>query len=157
MKVIFKGNLTPHFTIDEYAVGNTDDVHLTEDAYTFALILEHTRVDAGLRFYVNSWCRSYKLNKAVGGVSSSNHLRGCACDFHLTNKVTRARFIKIVKIFKRWCREYGVVGEAGIYSNFIHLGIQSPTQIAINNNKFIQWDGRKAGPLIFNNIREVLD
>lgn len=157
MNIIFKGNLTPHFSADEYSIGNTENINLTSDAYTFAQILEQTRVEAGLKFFVNSWCRSYKLNKAVGGVSSSNHLRGCACDFHLTQKITRARFIKIVKIFKRWCDEYGVKGEAGIYNDFIHLGIQSKTQIAINNNKFIQWDGRKAGPLIYNNIKELLD
>lgn len=156
MNIIFKGNLTPHFSAAEYSIGNNENITLTQDAYLFAWILEDTRVDVGMKFYVNSWCRSYKLNKAVGGVSSSNHLRGCACDFHLTQKVTRKKFIKIVKAFKANCKKHGVVGEAGLYNDFIHLGIQSPTQLAINNGKFIQWD-KRTGVMIYNNIVEVLD
>ena len=152
----FKGRLTPHFTSEEYSIGNTEDCTLTEDAYTFALILEKTRVNVGLRFYVNSWYRTQKLNKAVGGITSSNHLRGCACDFHLTQKITRKKFIKIANTFKMYCKESGLVGEAGIYNDFIHLGIQNETQKAINGYKFIQWDGR-SGELIYNNIAEVAE
>lgn len=152
----FTGNLTPHFTSAEYSTGNTGDVILTEESYRFAWILENTRVDVGLKFFVNSWYRSYKLNKALGGISSSNHLRGCACDFHLSTKITRKKFIKIVKIFKLHCAANGVIGEAGIYNDFIHLGIQNETQKAVNGYKFIQWDGR-TGTLIYNNIAEVLD
>lgn len=156
MNIIFKGNLTPHFSAAEYSIGNKENITLTQDSYLFCWILEDTRVDVGMKFYVNSFCRSYKLNKEVGGVSSSNHLRGCACDFHLTQKVTRKKFIKIVKAFKANCKKHGVVGEAGLYNDFIHLGIQSPTQLAINNGKFIQWD-KRTGVMIYNNIVEVLD
>lgn len=152
----FKGRLTPHFTSEEYCTGNTSDCILTEESYTFAQILEKTRVEVGLRFYVNSWYRSAKLNKKLGGITSSNHLRGCACDFHLSNKVTRKKFITIVNIFKKHCKAAGLVAEAGLYNDFIHLGIQNETQKAVNGYKFIQWDGR-TGTLIYNNILEVLD
>ncbi len=152
--IIFKGNLTKHFSAAEYSVGCDGNVYLTEDAYIFAQCLEEARTNVGLKFYVNSWYRTSKLNKAVGGISSSNHLRGCACDFHLTQKITRKRFIKIVKAFKAACTARGKVAEAGLYNDFIHLGIQNPTQLAVNENKFIQWDER-TGTRVFNNIIEL--
>ena len=155
--IIFKGNLTKHFSASEYAVGCGDaNVYLTEDAYIFAQALEETRSAVGLKFYVNSWYRTTKLNKAVGGISSSNHLRGCACDFHLTQKITRKRFIKIVTEFKTACKKRGVIPEAGLYNDFIHLGIQNPTQAVVNGNKFSQWDER-TGTSVFNNIIELQD
>lgn len=152
----FKGRLTDHFSSEEYSKDCKGDVYLTRDAYQFCLVLEATRKDVGLKFYVNSFYRTPELNKEKGGISSSNHLRGCACDFHLTNKVTRSRFIKIVKSFKKHCKAAGVIGEAGLYDNWIHLGIQNETQRAINDNKFIQWDFR-GGKKIYNNILELKD
>ena len=152
----FKGNLTKHFSGAEYSVGCDGNVYLTEEAYLFAQALEATRVKVGLKFYVNSWYRTAKLNKAVGGISSSNHLRGCACDFHLTQKITRKRFIKIVQIFKAEATMRGKVAEAGLYNDFIHLGFQNDTQLAVNGNKFIQWDERGETRL-YNNIIELQD
>lgn len=153
----WQGNLTKHFSASEYTVSCPDsDANLNENAYIFAMILEATRSDIGLRFYVNSYFRTPAANKAVNGISSSNHLRGCACDFHLTNAITRKRFIKIVKCFKKHCKKHGVVGEAGLYKDFIHLGIQSETQKAVNGGKFIQWDER-TGERIYNNILELQD
>ena len=39
--IIFKGNLTKHFSASEYAVGCGDaNIYLTEDAYIFAQALE---------------------------------------------------------------------------------------------------------------------
>lgn len=155
--IIWKNNLTPHFSAAEYFPQYREqNTYLTEESYLFARILEETRVDVGLRFYVNSWYRTQAQNKAVGGISSSNHLRGCAADIHTKNKITRKRFIKIVLAFKKNCRKHGRVGEAGLYENFIHLGIQSETQKAVNGGKFIQWDER-TGERIYNNILEVQD
>lgn len=154
--IIFKGNLTKHFSQYEYALGCEGNVYLTEEAYIFAEILEETRSKVGLKFFVNSWYRTAKLNKQVGAISSSNHLRGCACDFHLTQKITRKRFIKIVKIFKSEAVKRGKVAEAGLYNEFIHLGIQNPTQLVLNEGKFIQWDER-SGERVYNNIIELQD
>ena len=154
--IVFKGHLTKHFSGSEYSVGCEGNVYLTEDAYIFAQALEATRSRVGWKFYVNSWYRTYKQNKAVGGISSSNHLKGCACDFHLTQKITRKRFIKIVEIFKSECKARGKIAEAGLYNNYIHLGVQNETQIAVNEGKFIQWDDR-TGTRVFNNIIELQD
>ena len=154
--IIFRGNLTKHFSSAEYSTGCTGNVYLTEEAYLFAQALEATRSKVGLKFYVNSWFRSSKLNKEVGGIASSNHLRGCACDFHLTQKITRKRFIKIVQIFKAEAKARGKVAEAGIYENFIHLGFQNDTQLAVNGGKFIQWDDR-GKDRVYNNIIELMD
>jgi len=155
MSIKFKGRLTPHFTAEEYSTG-VEDAVLTRESYLFAWVLEDTRAEVGLKFYVNSWYRTKKLNESVGGIPTSNHLRGCACDFHLTNKVTRARFVKIVKAFKRYCKQYKVVGEAGIYDTFIHLGFQNEAQIRANGGKFVQWDFRN-GHELYDNIEELKD
>ena len=43
MSIIFKGNLTDHFTADDYAINQTSNVTLTQESYEHALMLEEFR------------------------------------------------------------------------------------------------------------------
>lgn len=142
--VKWKGNLTKHFTLEEYTVGNAKNATLTitERAYHFAMLLEEFRVWLGRPMTVTSWKRSEALNKSVGGISTSNHLTGTACDWHTNIPITQEKFIKYAKKWKKICKAHGFVGEAGLYTWGMHLGIQNDKQAKANGNKFFHWDTR---------------
>ena len=142
--VKWKGNLTKHFTLEEYTVGNSPNATLTitERAYQFAELLEIFRDWLGRPMTVTSWKRSEALNKKVGGIATSNHLTGTACDWHTNIEITQEKFIKYAKKWKKICKAHGFVGEAGLYEWGMHLGIQSDKQAKANGNKFFHWDSR---------------
>ena len=142
--VKWKGNLTKHFTIEEYTVGNapTATLTITERAYHFAMLLEEFRVWLDRPMIVTSWKRSEALNKKVGGISTSNHLTGTACDWHTNITITQEKFIKYAKKWKKICKKHGFVGEAGLYTWGMHLGIQNTKQAKANGEKFFHWDSR---------------
>ena len=137
MAVKVTGNLTEHFTIAEYAVSNpTSVVDISPRALKFARLLEKFRVKVKRVMTVTSWFRTEAVNKKVGGISTSNHLKGTACDFHFAVTCTQKMFIKYAKMWKEICEDAGVVGEAGLYSWGMHLGIQTYSK------KFTHWDSR---------------
>jgi hypothetical protein len=141
--ITLKGNLTEHFTQKEYNINNSKDPFITHDAFIFALCLENFRVWVKRTMVVTSWFRSYQVNKKLGGISSSNHTKGTACDFHFKNfDVDRDRFIKYATKWAGICKARGKTGEAGLYSWGIHFGIQTETQELANNHKFYHWDCR---------------
>ena len=142
--VRWSGNLTKHFTLEEYYIGNSPSASLTitKRAYLFARLLEKFRVWLDKPMIVTSWKRSKSLNKRVGGISTSNHLTGCAADWHISVKITEAMFIKYAKRWKQICIAAGVVGEAGLYTWGVHFGIQNDAQVKANGGKFVNWDSR---------------
>lgn len=84
-------NLSEHFTLQEATASQKakligDDNQPNEDQlrqmkYT-AEQMEKVRAALGdVPIRINSWFRSYAVNKAVGGVSSSQHAKGEAVDF----------------------------------------------------------------------------
>ncbi len=137
MSVKVTGNITNHFTIDEYAIANPKStVDISPEALKFARLLEKFRVKVKRRMIVTSWLRTPATNKKVGGIATSNHLKGTACDFHFNVKLTEKMFIKYAKMWKEICEDNGVVGEAGLYSWGMHLGVQTYSK------KFFHWDTR---------------
>lgn len=134
--VKWSGNLTPHFTLAEYAVNQTGIVKITQDAYEHALIMEEFRVKRGRALKVNAWYRTPAYNKGVSQhPTTSNHLTGCATDegYNYTLK----EFLADAKLFKQICEEHHVVGECGLYSWGAHWG----THIKYSK-KFYNWDSR---------------
>jgi putative chitinase len=84
-------NLSKHFTLDEATFSATavsrglenmpDSVQLGRMKYT-ATKMEIVRTVLGNHpIKINSWFRGPEVNKAVGGVSTSQHSRGEAVDF----------------------------------------------------------------------------
>ena len=49
-------------------------------------------VGGGLPIYINSGYRSVAVNRAVGGVATSNHLTGCAADIRCTGLEQALRY-----------------------------------------------------------------
>lgn len=89
-------NLTEHFTLSELTasrtaalrhIDNTPSVPVILNlAALSSLILEPLRVAYGKPLYINSGYRCMQLNQAVGGVSNSYHLTGCAADIRITSR-----------------------------------------------------------------------
>lgn len=137
------GNLTEHFTSREYTKVDGDQVcYLDRDAMLQANMLEEFRVWLKRPMIVTSWYRTEKANKMAGGISTSNHLRGCATDWHTNIEITSSKFIKYAKKWKAICKKHNVVGEAGLYKWGIHFGYQNANQVKINGGKFFNWDSR---------------
>lgn len=93
-------NLTPNFTLKELiesptakklGIDNTPtEEHLANMKYVCEKILEPARAHFGKPVTVNSCYRGPALNKAIGGSSSSQHMKGEAVDFEIkgvTNKI----------------------------------------------------------------------
>ena len=87
------GQLTPHFSVEEFARSATADRLGIANRVPAALIphlktlcevvLEPLRAFAGKPIVISSGYRCPALNQAVGGASQSQHLRGEAADLHL--------------------------------------------------------------------------
>ena len=144
MTVVWKGNLTEHFTLAEYTINNpkTATIPITEDSYLQVMMIEELRQMTGYPIYVNAFYRSPELNKKVGGIPTSNHVRGCATDIHFSFSLTEREAILIMRLWKYITSSHGVVGEAGLYSWGLHLGYQSDEQVKVNKGKFFNWDSR---------------
>lgn len=150
-KVVWKNKLTKHFSLPEYYVGNPSNAtcYLTKSAYLHARMLEEFRVWLDKTMVVTSWYRTPAYNKSVGGIANSNHLTGCATDWHTTTKITKAVFIRYAKQWNKICKKHGVVGEAGLYNWGMHLG----SSITYSKS-FSHWDSR-SGKQINNPFSEL--
>jgi hypothetical protein len=92
--------VTMHFTIEElYAsdtakrlgINNKPDIqHVINLVYLAAYILEPLRVAMNEPIKIGSGFRSQSLNKAVGGVYNSQHMKGQAADIRTVENTTMA-------------------------------------------------------------------
>ena len=146
--------ITEHFTSKEYGQNCAGDLYFSSEARLFYITLEKFRKWLRRKMFITSGYRTAELNKRFGGVPNSNHLRGCAADWHCNIKITEEKFIKYAKVWARFCYEAGTVGEAGLYNNFVHFGFQSESQKKTNHNKFIEWDSR-SGKTVLNAFPEL--
>ena len=85
--------ITEHFTVEEFERSSTADRLGIDNRVPAALlpnlktlcevVLEPLRAYAGKPIVISSGYRCPALNRAVGGASQSQHLRGEAADLHL--------------------------------------------------------------------------
>ena len=150
MSIYFKGTkVSKHFTAAEYNHDNSKDVFMTDVSLVFIDCIEEFREWTGKSIYVTSWFRDPAVNKACGGISTSNHLTGTAMDFYFKdqNMADEIRFIRRAIKWGEIVKAHGYVGEAGLYKGFYHFGIQNPSQAAANGNKFMHWDSRSGSQI----------
>jgi zinc D-Ala-D-Ala carboxypeptidase len=84
-------NLTDHFTMEEFIVSQTasrmgidntpNSARVRGNLTRTAQLMERIRDALGHPIIVTSGYRSPALNRAVGGVATSAHVEGLACDF----------------------------------------------------------------------------
>ena len=102
-------NLSPHFSLAEMTktsikgVSNTPDAKATENLKRVCLWLEELRARWNRTYgegddpiVINSGFRSAPVNKAVGGVPTSNHLTGCAADIRVSGMEQALRYTVIL-------------------------------------------------------------
>ncbi len=155
MSIYYKGKkITPHFTTAEYDMDGSEDVYMNSDTLVFIQCIEEFRVWLQRPMYVTSWYRSYKVNKKVGGISSSNHLTGTAMDWYCKGIKYPDKFVKYVKEWNSICKRHGKVAEAGLYTWGFHFGIQNGSQATANGNRLFHWDSR-TGTQINKPFREL--
>lgn len=143
--IYFKGTkVSKHFTTAEYNHDGSTGVFMNADTLVFIDCIEEFREWTGREMHVTSWFRDEKINKACGGIATSNHLTGTAMDFWFKdqNMTDQNRFIRRAIKWGEICKAHGAVGEAGLYKEFYHFGIQNAGQIAANGGKFVHWDSR---------------
>lgn len=162
MSVKVSGQITKHFSINEYAVANPkSEVYISERSVKHTQCLEKLRVRYNKIIHVNAYYRTAETNRRVKGVANSNHLTGTAADIHFNIRCTETVARTVIKMWKDICEACGEVGEAGWYPGWdpnggLHLGFQNSQQRIANNHKFINWKcDPKTGKLIFGYFKNI--
>src|SRR3954454_10760995 len=84
--------LTPHFALEEFTASQTAVLHHLDNTplaphranlQRLAEAMEEVRALFNASIHINSGYRSPAVNAAVGGVPTSDHSLGYACDFHV--------------------------------------------------------------------------
>lgn len=115
MKIDFDEKLSPHFTVGEMlrsgtairlGIKNVPEEH-PEDGLTNEEVVENLRLLAVKvleplrrrvgRVIVTSGYRCQALNRAVGGVATSQHLCGQAADIHVTGNEMCRKYARIIR------------------------------------------------------------
>jgi len=95
--------LSEHFTLGEFTrsgshpeVYNIPSHEAIANLKRLCVWLEELRARYNAPIRINSGYRSPQLNRAIGGVSNSNHLTGCAVDIRVENMEQLIRYAVIL-------------------------------------------------------------
>ncbi|WP_208280577.1 D-Ala-D-Ala carboxypeptidase family metallohydrolase [Massilia oculi] len=120
-------HLTPHFTLQELTasqtaarrgIDNRPNIQETRNLTRLAETLEQVRALVGRPVIVSSGYRSPALNKAIGGSTTSAHMRGLAADF-ACNGLTPVELARRIA-------ESDIVFDQLIYEGtWVHLGLSA--------------------------------
>ena len=139
--------VTMHFTIEElYAsetakrlgIDNKPSVQkMINLVYLAANVLEPLRVAMGEPVKINSGYRCEKLNKAVGGVYNSQHLKGQAADICIDGDMTKGRrwfnYIRDHLNFDQLIWEHDKSGTYWIHVSFVYPDFGKNRRQVIDN------------------------
>ena len=99
--------LSEHFKLGEFTKSNHPEVYnipshvAIENMKRICGWLEELRDRYGQPIIINSGYRSPQLNKKVGGVSTSNHLTGCAVDIRCSGAEQAIDYAYILKAYSK--------------------------------------------------------
>ena len=98
-----QAKLSEHFTLGEFTrsgshpeVYNIPSHEAIANMKRLCVWLEELRKRYNAPIRLNSGYRSPQLNRAIGGVSNSNHLTGCAVDIRVENMEQLIRYAAIL-------------------------------------------------------------
>lgn len=93
--------LSEHFSVDEFTfsataqamgiVNSPGDIELANLRFLCREVLEPARRVIGEPIHITSGYRCLALNRAVGGVAQSYHVRGLAADLHIVSDAHASR------------------------------------------------------------------
>lgn len=110
------GDLTKHFSLSEFVCecgcGKDDiDLELVDK-------LEAARVSLGSAVVINSGCRCFERNQAVGGEKASRHLYGKGADLRCVSAGHRYRLIRSLMEAR--------MNRVKVYEAHIHVDLGNP-------------------------------
>lgn len=113
-------------TADAHNVANTPDKQQTKNLQDLAKkILDPVRIAIGHPIKVNSGFRSVKVNKLVGGVSTSAHCYGLAADIVCPRYGNAKKFAQFVADY---LKKNNIAFDQVIYEygTWVHVGLKHP-------------------------------
>lgn len=139
--------VTMHFTIEElYAsdtakrlgINNKPDIQQVINlVYLAAYVLEPLREVMDEPIKIGSGFRCQKLNKAVGGVYNSQHLKGQAVDLCIDGDIEKGKrwfnYIKDHLPFDQLIWEHNSKGSYWVHVSFVHPDFGKNRHQVINN------------------------
>ena len=124
-KKIEEMQISEHFSMDEFCISDTakrlgianlPDQQASESlVYLVRNLLEPLRRAYGKPLHINSGYRCPALNRAVGGVSSSQHLKGEAADISCDDPVALLQLLRQTEL---------VFDQAILYPTFLHVSLR---------------------------------
>ena len=126
--------LTEHFSLSEMCSTSvqTVDHNFPSQAVITNLSrltkwLEEMRCRVASRVIINSGYRSPAVNKAVGGVATSNHLTGCAADIRCTGLEQAFVYAyHLLMISRDWKEDFDeLLVEQSSRSTWIHFAVRA--------------------------------
>lgn len=119
--------ITKHFKYSEFSKSDTASrLHLNNAITDWEVrdnikalveeVLQPLRDAWGGPIFINSGYRSPEVNKAVGGVQTSQHCKGQAADCGCTDPYSLAKLAKRMKL------DYD---QMGVYASFVHLSYRA--------------------------------
>lgn len=125
-----------YFTLQEFLESDTAKSKRIDNTPSFEVvehlsvlverILEPLRAAYGKPITVSSGYRCEKLNKAVGGVTNSAHLRGDAADLQAKDMEGFKKFVREWMISQRVKFDQCIIEKSG-KTEWVHIGIYSAT------------------------------
>ena len=117
------GTLSKNFDWKEFTKSDTATrLHIINEVTSFEVrdnikalvdnVLQPLRDAWGGPLFINSGYRCLELNKAVGGVPTSQHVLGCAADVGVTDPLALAKLAKRMKL---------PFDQMVIYPSFVHF------------------------------------
>lgn len=117
------GNISRNFSFAEFTKSDTATrLHIINEITTWEVrdnikalvdnVLQPLRDAWGGPLFINSGYRCLELNKAVGGVPTSQHVIGCAADVGCSDAIALARLAKRMKLDYDQCI---------VYDSFVHF------------------------------------
>lgn len=123
--------MSQYFTLEELltsstarqkSIENLPSWEIVEHLQELADFLDELRTAWGSGIRVSSGFRNEKLNKAVGGVPSSAHMRGYAADIVPVN----GKFEEFVKFVENWAKDKfydQIIIESNKKTRWVHIGL----------------------------------
>jgi hypothetical protein len=127
-------NITMHFTIDELYASQTAKARGIKNkpgvpeiinlVYLAAYVLEPLREAMGEPIKIGSGYRCPALNRAVGGVSNSQHMKGQAADLCIDGDLKKGKrwfeWIKTHCQFDQLIWEHNAKGSYWVHVSYVH-------------------------------------
>ena len=141
--------VTMHFTIEElYASRRAKELGIDNKpttqkminlVYLAAYVLEPLRVAMNEPITISSGYRCEKLNKAVGGVYNSQHMKGQAADLCIDGDIEKGRrwfnYIKDHLLFDQLIWEHNAAGVYWVHVSFVFPDFGKNRKNVINDLK----------------------